>query len=471
MFFRRNVRWRDVLICAGLALLSVLPFAIYLWGSQDPGQILAGAGGAAPEGGGLSLDSLRNTIMISLGTQVHSLTGAEAYEQYLALVPDLTLVHLLWGLLILAGLIYLAWETWKRWQQPQAQVGLIVLIWLLMPMLVFLWQWTPVFLHYFIAVLPAPYIAACVAFSRLPILLARLWPGASRTARRLILAGSGLILLLTAAAQVGVLLTLQNFVVNTATPGGYGVPLAIKMEAVTQLETLIMESGAKEVLIAGEGEAPLIDEFPAEWDVLLRDIPHRFIDTTQSALFPAEAAVVLLDGRLESPSASGDLYLAAAETVAGVPLRPGEGSYTVLSLPAAAQPAPDVAVEPPLLLANWVNLLGHDRPQRLDDESAVWQVHWRTGDNPDPADYQFFNHLLDIDSQRISQVDAAAFDPGQWRAGDTVIGRFLVPWPANAGDTLTMRVGMYRYPSLEYVPLLDEAGNPFSDAAEFPLDR
>ena len=95
IIFRRNVRWRDVLIGAGLALLSVLPFAIYLWGSQDPGQILAGAGGAAPEGGGLSLDSLRNTIMISLGTQVHSLTGAEAYEQYLALVPDLTLVHLL----------------------------------------------------------------------------------------------------------------------------------------------------------------------------------------------------------------------------------------------------------------------------------------------------------------------------------------------------------------------------------------
>ena len=205
--------------------------------------------------------------------------------------------------------------------------------------------------------------------------------------------------------------------------------------------------------------------------MLLREIPHRCIDTTQSALFPAEAAVVLLDGRLESPSASGDLYLAAAETVAGVPLRPGEGSYTVLSLPAAAQPAPDVAVEPPLLLANWVNLLGHDRPQRLDDESAVWQVHWRTGDNPDPADYQFFNHLIDDQGQRISQVDAAAFDPGQWHAGDEVIGRFIMPWPEDTGDQPAMRVGMYHYPSLENVPLLDEAGNPYSDAANFPLDK
>jgi hypothetical protein len=245
----------------------------------------------------------------------------------------------------------------------------------------------------------------------------------------------------------------------------------MKMEAVDLVGEALLDSGAGEVLIAGEGERPLVNDFPAEWDVLLRDIPHRFVDITHSALFPAEPVVVLLDGRFEQPISTGDLYLESAAATHEVPLREGEGSYFVLSLPAEARPDPDIPVEPPLLLANWVNLLGYDLPRPTGNDTAVWQVHWRGGDNPDPANYQFFNHLIDSQGQRVSQVDAAAFDPAQWRAGDTVIGRFIMPWPDNTGDPLTMRVGMYRYPSLENVPLLDEAGNPYSDAAEFSLPK
>jgi hypothetical protein len=262
---------------------------------------------------------------------------------------------------------------------------------------------------------------------------------------------------------------LQNFVANTATPGGYGVPLVRKVETANQAKSLLLETGASEVLIAGEGEAPLIDEFAAEWDVLLHDVPHRFVDATRNALFPAAAAVVLLDGRLEPPLSTGDLYLDAATSVQEVPLRAGEGNYIVLGLPGEARPQAAVALDPPLLLANWVNLLGYDLPRRIDEETAVWQVHWRAGDNPDPADYQFFSHLIDGQGQRAGQVDTAAFDPGQWRARDELIGRFLMPWPESVIGPLTMRVGMYRYPSLEYVPLLDEAGNPYSEAAEFSL--
>ncbi|MFN2124144.1 MAG: glycosyltransferase family 39 protein [Candidatus Promineifilaceae bacterium] len=470
IIFRRNIRWRDVLIGGLLALLTVIPFIYYLSRNQNLNQLIAGLSGAE-SGGGFSFDSIRYTIQISSGTQIHSLAGANEFEHFLALMPDLTLVHLILGVLIVSGLVYLAWNVWKDWHQPQAQVGLIVLIWLVMPALVFLWQWTSVHIHYFIAVLPAPFIAAGVAFSQIPALLARLRPNASRTSKRLVLVGGGVILFLTAVAQVGALISLQNFVSGRATPGGYGVPLEMKIAAVEQIQDLLLESGAEEVLIAGGGEAPLFDEFPAEWDVLLRDVPHRFVNVTHSALFPNEGAVVLLDGRLEPPLSTGDLYLEAAAETHEIPLRSDEGSYFVLSLPPQARPAADVALEPPILLANWVNLLGYDWPQPTGEDWAVWQVHWRSGDNPDPSDYQFFNHLINDQGQRISQVDAAAFDPSQWRAGDEVIGRFIMPWPVDGSEQLTMRVGMYRYPSLENVPLLDEAGNPYSDAADFPLDH
>ena len=470
IIFRRNIRWRDVLVGGLLAALTVLPFAIYVLGSQDPGRSLAIAAGAGLEGA-FSLDSLRHTVMISLGTQLHSLTGAEAFRDYLAHTPDLTLVHLFWGSLILMGIFTCAWAAWKRWSEPRAQVGLMVTIWLFMPALVFLWEWTPSYLHYYITVLPAPFIAAGVAFGSFPIVLKRLLPAASSATRRLLMGVAWLVLAATAAAQAWALILLLNFVSITATPGGFGVPLAMKLEAAHQVVSMVTEKGAAEVLVAGLGELPRIDDFAAEWDVLLRDVPHRFVDATHSALFPSEAAVVLLDGRLEPSVSTGDLYLAAGTTVIEVPLRPGEGTYTILSLPGRARPTPDVAAEPPYLLANWVNLLGYDQPRRLDSKTAVWQIHWRTGDNPDPAEYQFFNHLVNGAGERIGQADAPAYDPDQWRAGDTLISRFSLPYPDTAVGPLAVRVGMYRYPSLENVPLLDEAANPYIDAAEFVIDN
>ena len=41
--------------------------------------------------------------------------------------------------------------------------------------------------------------------------------------------------------------------------------------------------------------------------------------------------------------------------------------------------------------------------------------------------------------------------------------------PESIIEPLTMRTGMYQYPSLENVPLLDVAGNPYNDAAEFQI--
>jgi hypothetical protein len=77
--------------------------------------------------------------------------------------------------------------------------------------------------------------------------------------------------------------------------------------------------------------------------------------------------------------------------------------------------------------------------------------------------------LLDESGQRIGQQDAAVFAPWQWQAGDTVISFFYLPWPEIIPGPLTMRTGVYRYPSLDNVPLMDAAGNPAGEAVEFSL--
>ncbi|MCZ7667314.1 MAG: hypothetical protein M5U34_08940 [Chloroflexi bacterium] len=37
-----------------------------------------------------------------------------------------------------------------------------------------------------------------------------------------------------------------------------------------------------------------MDDFPAVWAVLLRDVPHRFVDGTANVVFPAKPAVVVV---------------------------------------------------------------------------------------------------------------------------------------------------------------------------------
>jgi hypothetical protein len=470
LIFRRRVHWPSLLIGLAIAVLTIIPFAIYLVTQMRGNITLPGSIGGESEAG-VSAASLLFTTMISIGTNIHSLAGPEAFRDFLALIPQMVPVYWIWGLLIFSGLIWLAWQAWKNWGKLSSQAGLIVLVWFFLPPLFFLWHSTPVFLHYFIATMPAQYIAAGVAFSRIPSGLTHLWPSIGGSAKRFVCIGAWAILIATIFAQLWASATLTSYVGKTATPGAFGVPLAMKLEAADRARAMLAETAAAEILIAGEGESPRLDAFPAEWDVLLRDVPHRFVDVGHSALFPAEAAVVLLDGRDKTPPWTGDLYQQAASTSQEISLRPGEGSFYVLTLARDARPQPSEPLDPTHLLANWVNLLGSDQIQRLDPETGLWQVHWRTGDNPDPAQYQFFNHLIDENNVRIGQSDEAAFAPWQWTSGDTIISRFLIPLPETAAAPLTMRVGMYHFPSLENVPLLDEAGNPYVDAATFSIDN
>jgi hypothetical protein len=165
----------------------------------------------------------------------------------------------------------------------------------------------------------------------------------------------------------------------------------------------------------------------------------------------------------------------------------------VLAL-AGGVPEPDVVFDETYLLANFVRFLGHDELALADDAStgsatdvsidsatdastssatdsvAVWQIYWQTADNPNPTDYHIFNHLLDGNGERVSQMDGDAFSGSQWLPGDVVVSRFVLPWDEGWKRPLTMRSGMYIFDTQEPVLLLDVAGNPYTDAVEIPLE-
>ena len=460
--FWRRISWQDLLIGAGLGVLTAVPFFLYL--SQQRSLIGDGLAKAGGEVVGFSLDALTYARMIAAGNDLHSLVGAAQVETFLAQSPEMGRIDWLITAVIVAGLIYLGVTVWQKWGSKQGDMALIVLVWTFsLPLFFLFWRSSPVYLHYFIALLPAPYIAVGVAFSD--------WLAWVEV--RLMRTISWVVLIGLAYFQARFLLSLLAFVGQTATPGGFGTPLSYQLEAAETAVSLMEETGAAEILAVGKGESIELDDFPAVWDVLLREIPHRFVDGTANAVFPAKAAVVVLS---EKVGDEGDLYGETAVATQPVALRDSEGEMQVLAL-AGGAPESDVVFDETYLLANFVRFLGHDELALVDDAStgsatdstAVWQIYWQTADNPNPADFHIFNHLLDGNGERVSQMDGDAFSGSQWLPGDVVVSRFVMLWDEGWKRPLTMRSGMYIFDTQEPVLLLDEAGNPYTDAVEIPV--
>ncbi|MBI4772429.1 MAG: hypothetical protein HY784_18870 [Chloroflexi bacterium] len=216
---------------------------------------------------------------------------------------------------------------------------------------------------------------------------------------------------------------------------------------------------AGDILVVSPVGDPELDNAAAALQVLLRGEPVRFVDGRASAVFPAHPAWVLL-----WPEAlpAGAAYPLGER----FPLRAGEGAARLVYLSGQEQLSLPGSVPPPRLLANGVDLVGY----RVEGQFAPGgEVAWWLGWLPGPAEagdaYHFFIHVLAADGQRVAGADGPGFPSGAWREGDRVIGFFRLQLaPGEYAGPYRVAVGMYRYPSLESVPVLDEAGNPHAPA-------
>ena len=89
--FRRRVDWRLLLLAGFLALLTAVPFLTYLFSQVDSDLNLGGliSQNVDPS---FSLKAWRLLWLLTTGKEIHALTGPGAVEDFLAGVPDLTLV-------------------------------------------------------------------------------------------------------------------------------------------------------------------------------------------------------------------------------------------------------------------------------------------------------------------------------------------------------------------------------------------
>mgnify|MGYP001338155789 FL=1 len=452
LVFRRRVDWRYLLLGGLLAALTAAPFLWYLFGRwQAEGGLSLSSGDAARP---ISLDSLRLIFTITTGEGARSLAGA-GHDG----LPGEVVARWLWLAWIICGVVWAIRQLIGRWDAPSSKVAFICLAWFFVPALSFVWQWTPVYLHYFIAVMPAPFILAGAFFSRL---LDRLRPRGQMAAWA--------VAIVLIAMQLASWVYVMAAVAANPLAGGFGIPLGVKLSAADGARRMLEESAATEVLLVGAGSNPEQEDFSAEFRALLHDVPRRYVDLNSEAVFPGGRSVVLLDTALaDEPTSTRELYKWAAEDERSFPVPGTDVAYTTMELSPVAFPVADVSLQPEPLLANFVRFIGHNALVDVP-EGQLWDIYWRPADNPDPSEFHLFNHLIDGTRTRVAQVDGAAFSGYQWRTGDVVISRFLLPSTSEAQPPLTMRVGMYRFPSLENVPVLDEAANPTADAIELPLN-
>jgi 4-amino-4-deoxy-L-arabinose transferase-like glycosyltransferase len=373
-------------------------------------------------------------IMIT-GHDLHSLAGPAGFRHYLDSVWPIAPFFTVLGGLVMGALGWTLVQAWCAWPQPIAQAGLLVALAILFPILAFTRHSTPVYPHYFILLYPWPFVLVGMLIDRL---------------RRWRVAG---IVLVIALAQMYGYFSITHFVAGRATPNGYGTPVGLTLNAVRAAEQAARaRQGGLVIYAAGDNIAA--DEVAATWDVLVDPIfAPRIVDRRQAQIYPAGPVMYVQ---------AGDEWPVPADATP-IALRAGELRYWLFSTNAPPLTA-SVSLANTMPWSNGARLLAAHA--EWSAAALRWQITWRVERTPPPgADYHWFNHLLDAAGQRVAQADGVGLATRNWRAGDVISAWFDIPLtPALQPGLYIMRVGMYTFPDLQNVPVVDVAGNPAADA-------
>ena len=482
----RRIRRRELAAGPLLAALTLLPAAVgaYRDGWLSPDAWRERVRTDPDHARVLSSRALEHAWLTVAGTDIHALAGPEQFRAYRATVPD---ADPLFALIPLAATLTATWwlgrAIWRRNASPprprprqaregeratpggqvplsssagegdlggEAALQIILAAWLVVPVLLFTWEWTEVVPHYFIPLMPAAYllVGAGVDAGMGAIRAPRL--------RRALSAGVAALLVVIVALQVYSFAALLDFVDGRATPGGFGTPLHYLLD----VRAAILARSPADVLVVSDEELAPFDEIPAVWGALLDPLPSvRFVNGTRTAVFPAGDALELIAPVPGLQTCPDTACLHGSDT-AMFPLRAGEPPYALRPAPQAL-PLSEITTVEPARFANGATLTGY----ALDAGSValVWELA-----GPGSADSQAFVHTLDASGARLAQADRPAWPGRYWRAGDRLVLWFDLGLPP---ETASLYAGMYTIEGEAFrnVEVLDQAGAYLAQGATIPL--
>jgi hypothetical protein len=461
--FRRRVRVVPLLVGGAIGILTAAPFLVHQ--SQGEWPVLGALG--TLQKASWDLAAVRLTWETITGRSIHALAG-RAYP-LLKTVPQLGWVFNFVGWLTVGSALGLLWRIVKDWRaqgtesRQAARIDLVLLCWLIVPVVFSLRHGLDLYLHFFALVAPAAYLMigrASEAF------LGKVQASASRLAHPLSLrSGQALVIAcatafgLLAVAQASSLVLMARFVASHDTPGGFGTPLARYLDIVEQTSRIARTADAAEVLVVGQGDSTVVDQGPAVFDVLLRDkIAYRFVDGHSTAVFPPNKAIVLL-----APE-PGD----AARWYGAWPAQELGDGYRLVVLD-ATWPVDDLRpVTGTRVFENGVEIQSYAWEPADEDSGQfwlLWQVLWLSSD-----DTHFFVNFLDEEQQLWGQQDSVGYPREYRRKGDRILSKFDITRKEQAGtNPYWARAGLYLYPQIVNVPVIDDSGDPIGDAVNMGL--
>ncbi len=411
---RHRIDWRMTSVGLALGIAVLVPYGAGLiqhyGGGGDP---LQGMGGAPLV---LRAKVFERYLPLVTGIGVVDLGG----EADPALRADVPTPDELWALLGLLALGGLAAALIRKETRP---LGVGLALWIVLPPLAFWVNWSGVYWHFFIPMLPGLFLAAALGADGLIRLAPRRWAAAGRIAVCGLLGIIGL-------TQAAWHFQAMDWVNTHATPGGFSTPLRYSLavaEAVADVDDVLILGGQSTTSGYQVWHALLYDTASSVREVV--------IDGGNIAVFPAGPFAVITAPRA-APYPLEGLYNSGAAQV--FPLRAdSEGVYTIDRFERAPDwPGPALNAIAPRGFANGARLTDYALAQ--GQVYTAWELPPNPG--PDAPFYRFFAHVLDAGGERIAQQDFNFWPALYWREGDRIVLWGALEVPAEAA---TLRLGMY----------------------------
>jgi hypothetical protein len=178
--------------------------------------------------------------------------------------------------------------------------------------------------------------------------------------------------------------------------------------------------------------------YPIDDDSVRRNLGSgsdaRWTQAGQAVVLPGKTALWLVPEAAPVAAQLADL-IGLDEPLYRSPDKPGFAVYT---LPEAALFAFSAEAH---TFGNAITLLGH-QIEPTEDGTLTLLTLWRV-EEPLPDDLKLFVHLVSAENDILSQHDGLDAIPGTLQPGDLIIQRQTLPLPADNGEPVAVRLGVY----------------------------
>jgi hypothetical protein len=172
------------------------------------------------------------------------------------------------------------------------------------------------------------------------------------------------------------------------------------------------------------------------------------VNGESAAVFPAHRALVL------STAEAGD----ATAWYEPWPAQDVGHGHRLIALDGSWPQEALVQVAGPRVFGNGIELQGYAWSSNSEAGRLwlLWQVLWLSQE-----DTHFSTQLVDAEGQTRAQRDTEGYPTAFRQKGDRVISLFDINMEnASSTEPAGIRVGLYTYPDIVAVPVIDGAGNP-----------